>query len=86
MAKRSLYYVLVLTKNGQGKFVTSLDYSTKSAHWSLDEKPLAMSKTVAEDISFGLCLNFYPAVVVKSHFEIQSHWFYTITDGGEDDE
>ena len=72
MAKtKNHYYVLVFT-NGGPVYVTDVDYSTKTAHWDKLEKPLEMTKSSAEDLCFGLCCNFYNAVVVQHKVEIEA--------------
>ena len=50
MALKYFYYVLVLS-DGQAKFVTKTDYATKTAYWDSKEKPLAFSKTQADDLA-----------------------------------
>lgn len=75
MAKRNYYYVLVATKNG-GQFVTSIDHKEKTAKWDRKEKPLEMGKQEAENIAFGLKMNFYWAIVVYNEFDIDKQIFY----------
>lgn len=65
------YYVLVFSESGP-VYVTSLDWSTKYAHWDRDKKPLEFSSATAEDLVMGLCLNFNNAVLIKSRIEIDS--------------
>jgi hypothetical protein len=45
------------------------------AHWDSNEKPLALSKTQADDLALGLTLNFYPAFTLKSYHELKSQIF-----------
>ena len=73
MAK-SCYYVLVLS-DGKGKFVTKINNATKWAKWETEEAPLKFSKSMAEDLAYCLNLNFYPAFVVKSFYEIEEQYF-----------
>jgi hypothetical protein len=63
------YYVLVFANDGPA-YVTSVDYSDRSARWDKDELPMEFSKSGAEDLVFGLCCNFHQAVLVTSKFEI----------------
>ena len=73
--KKYFYYVVVQSE-GQAKFVTKIDNSTKTALWNKDEKPLAIAKSYAEDLVFCLNLNFYPAFVLQSYHEIKEQIFY----------
>ena len=69
--KKYHYYVLVFTNNGP-VYVTKVDYSTKSAYWRKDEKPLEMSKECARDLCLGLCCNFNNAIVVEMFYELDT--------------
>lgn len=74
MATKNYYYILVLSE-GKAKFVTSLDNKTRTARWEREKAPLAISKSLAEDISYCLCLNFHPAYVLKSMHKIETQIF-----------
>ena len=74
MALKYLYYVLVVTDDG-GKFVTKVDNATKTAYWDSKEKPLAFTKTQADDLALCLSINFYPAFTLKSYHELKSQIF-----------
>ena len=74
MALKYFYYILVLS-DGQAKFVTKTDYATKTAYWDSKEKPLAFTKTQADDLALCLTLNFYPAFTLKSYHELKSQIF-----------
>ena len=74
MALKYFYYVVVATENG-AKFVTKTDFATKTAYWDSKEKPLAFSKTQADDLALCLTLNFHLAFPLKSYHEIQSQIF-----------
>ena len=74
MALKYFYYVLVLSE-GQAKFVTKTDYVTKTAYWDSKEKPLAFTKTQADDLALCLSINFYPAFTLKSYHELKSQIF-----------
>ena len=63
------YHVLVFTDNGP-VYVTSVDYSTKSARWEKDKTPCIFGRAGAEELAFGLQCNFFNAVVVSSKYEI----------------
>lgn len=67
--KKNYWYVLVMTDNGP-VFVTSVEYSSKTAHWNKLEKPLEMDMNRAKDLTFGLNLNFHAAFAVCQPFEI----------------
>ena len=74
MALKYFYYVVVATEDGP-KFVTKTDYATKTAYWDSKEKPLAFSKTQADDLALCLTLNFHLAFTLKSYHELQSQIF-----------
>ena len=74
MALKYFYYVLVLSE-GQAKFVTKTDYATKTAYWDSNEKPLAFTKTQADDLALCLSSNFYPAFTLKSYHELKRQIF-----------
>lgn len=74
MATKNYYYILVLSE-GKAKFVTGLNNSTRTASWERDKSPLAMNKSLAEDIAYCLCLNFHPAYVLKSMHRITKQIF-----------
>ena len=74
MALKYFYYVLVLS-DGQAKFVTKTDYATKTAYWDSKEKPLAFTKTQADDLALCLSINFHPAFTLKSYHELKSQIF-----------
>ena len=74
MALKYFYYVLVLSE-GQAKFVTKTDYAAKTAYWDSKEKPLAFTKTQADDLALCLSINFYPAFTLKSYHELKSQIF-----------
>ena len=59
--KKNNYAVLVIEEN-EYKFVTETNGSC--AEWAVGQAAKLMSKSMAEDIAFGLCVNGYPAMVV----------------------
>lgn len=72
---KSKYYHYVGVQNDYGmSFVTKRDNANRTCFWNTEEKPLAMSHSVAEDTAFGLVLNGYSAVVVQSLYELTSHF------------
>ena len=74
MALKYLYYVLVATGEG-GKFVTKVDSATKTAYWDSKGKPMAFSKSYADDLALCLTINLYPAFTLKSYHELQGQIF-----------
>ena len=76
--KKNYYYVLVFTNSGP-VYVTSVDYSDKTAMWDKKEKPLEMGEYRAKDLAMGLCANFNLAVAVNSFYELDSQpYLYSI--------
>ena len=73
--KQKHFYYIIVQSDGQAKFVTALDNSTKTARWETTAKPLALTKSYAEDVAFCLNLNFYPAFVLHSLYEILEQIF-----------
>jgi hypothetical protein len=77
--KKNHYYVLVFSNNGPA-YVTSVDYADRSARWDKNAIPKEFSKSDAENLVFGLCCNFFNAVVVMHPVEIDCqpynyrHW------------
>ena len=69
--KQNYYYTLVFTNNGP-VFVTSIDSTTKTAHWNKTEAPMEMSKYMAEDLTLGLNCNGTFAVTVASKIELET--------------
>jgi len=75
------YYIGILnmdTKDDSIKFVYELDHETKIAKWGtydeirkLGKKPLKFkTKTSAENIQLGLCLNFIWAVIITTNVDM----------------
>lgn len=65
------YYILVFTDGGP-VYVTKVDHTSKTSFWDCHQTPKEFSKSVAEDISYGLLLNGYLSVVAESPCEITS--------------
>lgn len=76
MSKQKYFYYVVVQSEGQAKFVTKQNKASKEAFWDKNEKPLAMSKSTAEDLAFCLNLNFYPSFILTSYYEITEQIFY----------
>ena len=75
MAKKQTkkYYILVFTQDGP-KYLTSLDYHTKTAHWDTDEKPYEFSSyESALDIHIGLLWNGHMSVISVAEYDIEHH-------------
>lgn len=72
MAKKTNWYYVMVMSDGGPVFVTSVEYSPKVAHWDKTEKPLALDKYRAEDLTLGLNLNFHTAFMVCSKFELDT--------------
>lgn len=75
--KKNHWYIMVLTPTGP-KFVTEVNYYPhKNAHWDKLGKPLEMSKSEAQDVALGLCLNLHLAYAVCQPFQIDHQpYFY----------
>lgn len=58
MAKQKRFYYVLVQSEGKAKFVTGIE-DRSYARWQSDGKPLPLSKAMAEDIAFGLNLNFF---------------------------
>lgn len=65
--KKNFYYVLVFTSEGP-KYVTHTERTT--AHWDEKEIPLELGKQYAEEVTRGLLLNFFNAVMVCMPVEL----------------
>jgi len=68
------YYIAVYTDN-ELKLVTDIDYETKTCRWSKDGVPLKLTKARAEEIAFGLFVNFFAVFVVESFSDISTQVF-----------
>lgn len=68
MAKKIKYVIGIIGGNDNVntiKYVTSIDTNTNVAKWESDKEAKVFdSKSYAEDIAFGLCVNGYGAVVM----------------------
>lgn len=68
MAKKIKYVIGIIGGNENVntiKYVTSIDTNTNIAKWKSDKEAKVFdSKSYAEDVAFGLCVNGYGAVVM----------------------
>lgn len=68
MAKKIKYVIGIIGGNENVntiKYVTSIDTNTNIAKWESDKEAKVFdSKSYAEDVAFGLCVNGYGAVVM----------------------
>ena len=62
--KNKTYVALIYPVDNSLTFVTHVDSHDHSALWEAGKPALAMSKTVAEDVYFGLRLNGYKANIL----------------------
>lgn len=67
--QKSFWYVIVMTDYGP-VFVTSVDYSNKTAHWNKKEKPMEFNKSIAQDLCLGLSINFHTSFAVCVPYEL----------------
>lgn len=68
-SKKNYYYVLVFTEAGP-VYVTSVSWKDKTSYWNNKEKPMLMTKSMAQDLMFGLSCNGYHAVLVQTFYEL----------------
>lgn len=79
---KKYYYVGVMVndiKNNDLKFVYKIDNTNKIAYWKTykemredNEKPLLFkTKSLAEQITQALCMNFNLAIVITSYIELK---------------
>lgn len=71
--KRRYYYIGVLTEDGCLRYITKADHASHTWSYDVKEKPLSMDKSVAQDTCKAMCMNFTPAILVQSSFELTSH-------------
>ena len=65
MAKPKAKYGVLVCARTNFRFVTKVDDTKSEAYWTDGEDALQFaSKTYAEDLARGLCLNGYPTMVV----------------------
>lgn len=68
--RKYFYYVLVMTNSGP-VFVTGIP-ERNWANYNKDEKPMEFgSKSYAQEVANGLCMNFQQAYMITSQWEIE---------------
>lgn len=60
------YYVGVLYKNNEIRFVDTVDYHDRSATWTAGATPKVFSKSMAIDLQMDLCCNGFKALVIEA--------------------
>lgn len=60
------YYVGVLCKGNEIRFVDTVDYHDRSATWNAGATPKVFSKQMAIDLQMGLCCNGFKALVIEA--------------------
>ena len=72
------YYVGVLYKDNEIRFVDTVDYIDGSATWTARATPRVFSKQMAIDLQMGLCCNGYKALVIEApdFLELQNKEVY----------
>ncbi len=73
--QKNYYYVLVFTESGP-VYLTSANNSSRYACWDREAEPIALSKSYAEDVVFGLRCNGYRAVMVTTKYEESQPYNY----------
>lgn len=71
--KQYSYYVGVLLEDGKTRFVTEIDYCGKYAKWEAGKEAKEMSMREADNLVYGLLLNFHYAFTVKVPNGIEFH-------------
>ena len=70
-----IYHVAIIDHNtNQLRFVTEIMNQTRVAKWEDGKPAKKFTKTLADDLMFGLICNGYDAVVVKAaqHLELSN--------------
>lgn len=72
------YYVGVLCRDNELRFVDTVDYHDKSATWIAGATPKVFSKQMAIDLQMGLMVNGYKALVIEApeFLELQNKEVY----------
>lgn len=60
------YYVQIMFSNGDIKYVTGVENTTKTFYYEEGKPALKMSKSAAEDLVFCLVANMYAASIIQS--------------------
>lgn len=68
---KKYYYIQVIDKN-KIKFITEIDNENKMSYWENDKEfKIFETKSYADDIAMGLCLNGFYAFVVESLYKLE---------------
>ena len=72
------YYVGVLCKHNEIRFVDTVDYHDKSVTWREGAKPMILNKSMAIDLQLRLMCNGYKALVIEApeFLELQNKEVY----------
>ena len=72
------FYVGILTRENELRFVDTVDYCDKSATWNAGAAPRVFSKQMAIDLQMGLMCNGYKALVIEvpEFLELQNREAY----------
>lgn len=72
------YYVGVLCKDNEIRFVDTVNYSARAATWTAGATPKVFRKQTAIDLQMGLCCNGYKALVIEApdFLELQNREVY----------
>lgn len=73
--KNKYFYYVVVQSEQQAKFITQINNKDKTCFWEKDKKPLAISKSYAEDLAYCLNINGYPTFILTSYYEIENQIF-----------
>lgn len=65
MAKKKYSYFVGVMVNGGVKFVTSIDYGTKTARWESGKSAMEFTMERCDELVFGLIMNYNYAFTVK---------------------
>lgn len=65
MKTKYFYFVAIISEDNSLKFVTRVDNTTRTCLWSDNCQAKVFTKTIADDLMFGLRCNGYNAVVIK---------------------
>lgn len=71
--KQYSYYIGVIMGDGSLRFVTEIAYPNKYAKWESGKDAKEFSMSEADNIVYGLLLNFYYAFTVKVPNGVKFH-------------
>lgn len=72
------YYVGILTRKNELRFVDTVNYGDKTATWSAGAKPVVFTKQTAIELQIGLMCNSHVALVIEApdFLELQNKEVY----------